>query len=227
MAQYHFTTTEAHAERVAALIGTHDGVYKVGSLSLDNLEDIVFYANAEFGSRYGVPLSEDTILVTLHPETVSLDGVSHHADVVAEALTSVNRPVLITMPNADPAGSIIRERFQELARTEPKRIHLVENLGTRGYFTALERCSLVLGNSSSGIIEAASFGKQVINLGDRQKGRPTGPNVSHVSFDGDLVRAAINRSLTSGKLERENIYYNGGATERIIEALKKIPAGNQ
>jgi len=92
----------------------------------------------------------------------------------------------------------------------------------RGYFTAMSRCAFLLGNSSSGIIEAASFGKRVINLGDRQKGRVAGPNVMHVPFNREKLQMAMTRITELPSPGNENIYFLGCASRRIVEVLKEI-----
>jgi GDP/UDP-N,N'-diacetylbacillosamine 2-epimerase (hydrolysing) len=222
MARHHFTSTEEHAERVAQLIGSKDGVYNVGALSLDNLEKIELFSGGEFENCFGVGVDANTILVTLHPETRAVDEVEQHARTVAESLAGeLDLKALITMPNADTAGTEIRNVFNELAGKHPERIALVENLGTRGYFTAMSRCAFLLGNSSSGIIEAASFGKRVINLGNRQKGRVVGPNVMHVPFDREKLQMAMTRITELPSPGKENIYFLGCASRRIVEVLKE------
>lgn len=223
MAKYHFTSTQEHFDRVVQLLGFKEGVYNVGALGLDNLEKFEPYSGAEFEYRFGIDIDENTILVTLHPETRALEKVEEYARIVAESLAvESDFKALITMPNADTAGTKIRKVFHELKGNHSDRIVEVENLGTRGYFTAMSRCGFLLGNSSSGIVEASSFGKYVINLGDRQKGRPTGPNVMNVIFDREELRAAMIRIRELPYLGRENIYFRGGASRRIVEVLKEL-----
>ena len=223
MARHHFTSSEEHAVRVVQLVGSKDGVYNVGALSLDNLEEFEPYSEAEFEARFGIGVDANTILVTLHPETRGVDVVEQHARIVAESLAGEpSFKALVTMPNADTSGTKIRNVFHALAAKHPDRIELAENLGTRGYFTAMSRCAFLLGNSSSGIIEAASFGKRVINLGDRQKGRPSSPNVMHVPFNREQLQIAMTRITELPISGKENIYFQGGASRRIVEVLKEI-----
>ena len=223
MAQYHFTSSEEHARRVSQLKCSQDNVYNVGALSLDNLHEIEFYSDSDFNSQFGTIVDSKTILVTLHPETKGQNNAEEHAQIVSEVLK--NEPlynVIITMPNADTKGNKIREVFKSLVENIPSRIKLIENFGTKGYFTAISRCAFLFGNSSSGIIEAASFGKYVINIGGRQKGRPTGPNVVHVPFDKKELSHAIRKIEKLPKITKENIYFQGGAAQSIVEILKKI-----
>ena len=101
---------------------------------------------------------------------------------------------------------------------------LVENFGTEGYFSCMNSASLVAGNSSSGIIEAASFKKYAVNIGDRQKGRAVSENVIGCIADADSIEAACRKALALGSFEGDNIYYKKGAVEAIIKAVKKWKA---
>jgi GDP/UDP-N,N'-diacetylbacillosamine 2-epimerase (hydrolysing) len=100
-------------------------------------------------------------------------------------------------------------------------IILVENFGTRGYFTIMENCEFLIGNTSSGIIEAASFGKYVIDLGDRQKGRAINKNVLKAKINSSSITNAINKVKKLHKYGGKNIYWNGGAAEKIIKIIEK------
>lgn len=220
MASLHFTSTEEYANRVRALTGVSSGVHNVGALSLDQLAEFDFFGKEEFKERFGCSVDSNTILVTLHPETRSLGNILDQAKTVASCLEQQSdHDVLITMPNADTSGSIIREVFNDLAERNPDRMFLVENLGRRGYFTAMKRAAFLLGNSSSGLIEAASFQKWVINIGDRQKGRISGANVLHVPYESIALARAIERLNKMGDIEIVNPYFNGGATERILRII--------
>src|SRR5690606_31429936 len=121
---------------------------------------------------------------------------------VVKTISAQGLQVVITMPNADTAGSVLREVIEREAPTTTGLL-LVESMGRDGYFSAMDHCLFVLGNSSSGIIEAASFGKWVINLGDRQKGRARSANVIDLPFAHDPIMAAVNTIL-------QNPEYTGG-----------------
>jgi GDP/UDP-N,N'-diacetylbacillosamine 2-epimerase (hydrolysing) len=125
------------------------------------------------------------------------------------------------MPNADTEGSLFRNEFSNLKSKYNSTIHLIENFGTRAYFTCMKHAKFLLGNSSSGIIEAASFNKYVINLGDRQKGRLHGNNVINIPFQKDLVLHQIEKIKQKGDFQGENIYYLGGAVSKIMGVLNK------
>jgi GDP/UDP-N,N'-diacetylbacillosamine 2-epimerase (hydrolysing) len=219
--KYHFVSTETYASRVKELIELNENIYNVGALSLDNLGEINLLSIEEFKDKWNVDLSIKTILTTFHPETIALDKNEFYAKELVEAIEALaDYQVLITMPNADTAGNIIREiLIDNFAHNS--RVFLIENLGSQSYFTALKYCAFLLGNTSSGIIEAASFGKAVINLGDRQKGRIAGKNVLHTGIHKEEILNAV-KIISEQEFDSiENLYWNGGAADKIIDILKR------
>jgi GDP/UDP-N,N'-diacetylbacillosamine 2-epimerase (hydrolysing) len=124
------------------------------------------------------------------------------------------------MPNADTSGNVIRSIFN----TELKdldHITLIENFGTQSYFTCMKYCSFLLGNTSSGIIEAASFGKMVINIGNRQEGRFSGENVINCKIVAEDIERAISAIEMNVETSYQNPYWNGGAADKIINILQE------
>ena len=123
------------------------------------------------------------------------------------------------MPNADTAGMVFREAFETLAKKQ-QSIKIIENFGTQSYFTCMKYAKLMVGNTSSGIVEAASFQKYLLNLGDRQKDRLCGENVIHVPFNHDLI---VKKTLeyATKDYNGENIYFKSNPSEIIIQILKK------
>ncbi len=225
MSKIHFASTENHANRVAKIIGSNEGVYNVGALSLDNLNNLKILDIEEFKEKFGIELKQP-VLVTFHPETVEYKKNEQYVNELIAALETLNRQIIITMPNADTAGNIIRTALLKFAK-QNSNITTVESLGTEGYFSCLYHCAFVLGNSSSGIIEAASFGKYVLNLGNRQLGRTAGENVINCEIEKNKIIEAIERIKTLPQLGNENIYGNGNAADKIISILKKLNPPNK
>jgi GDP/UDP-N,N'-diacetylbacillosamine 2-epimerase (hydrolysing) len=163
---------------------------------------------------------ENTILCTFHPETVHIERNEHYAhELIAAMLDLKEYRILMTLPNADTSGNLLRRIFID-ALGGIERVQLVENLGTVGYMSAMSNCAFMLGNTSSGIAEAASFGKYVIDLGDRQKGRAHGANVLHAPVQCDAILAAVRDVAARGPWEGGNIFDRGGAAMKIIHALE-------
>lgn len=220
--KYHFVATKEYAKRVTSLIGENKNIYHVGALGLDNLTATDFLSIEEFKNIWNIDLSHKTILMTFHPETVNADQNDHYANELIHIIK--NNPeyqFLITMPNADTAGNSIRKVFNSKL-SEIDTVFLIENLGSKSYFSAMNNCAFLLGNTSSGIIEAASFGKYVIDLGDRQKGRASGENVIHVPIDAGLVQKAIDQLENKERFDGENLYYKNNSALEIIKILKQI-----
>jgi len=220
--KYHFASTQDAADRIKQITDSDQNVYYTGALSLDNLSDVELFSLDLFKQKWNIDLSKKTILTTFHPETVDYQNNQRHVDELINTIKKLNGyQVLITMPNIDTAGNLIRKALIDNF-SHSGNVYLIENLGSKGYFTAMKYCSFLLGNTSSGIIEAASFGKYVIDLGNRQKGRSAGKNVIHVPIQADQILEAIYLIENSENLGTENIYFNNGAADQIIKILKQL-----
>lgn len=217
----HFVSAIAFKERITELTHTTENIHVTGALSLDNLSEIPFLSKEEFLEKWKIDLSKPSILITIHPETVAFDNNLEYAECAAIALKTLcsTHQLIITMPNADTMGSVFRDKFEKLHKENSNSIFLIENFGTQSYFTCMKYCDFLLGNTSSGIIEAASFNKYVIDIGDRQKGRLCGENVIHVPFDSQQIIASAQK-ISGLQFEGKNIYARGQAAPIIVEALK-------
>lgn len=185
----HFVSAAAFEARLKELLDDKQArIYNVGALSLENLEQIELLTIDEFYKKWHIDLSKPTLLVTVHPETVAYQKNDDYCKEISAALKTLaaSFQVVITMPNADTSGLIYRSAFTQLAEDIPS-IYTIENFGTQSYFTCMKYAKLLVGNTSSGIVEAASFNKYVLNLGDRQKGRLCGENVIHLPFIEELI----------------------------------------
>ena len=218
----HFVGAESFAKRLKQLLDDEKAsIYNVGSLSLENLKNIDFLSVEAFKNKWQIDLNIKTILVTVHPETVAYQKNLAYCEETIKALEQLANEfqIVITMPNADTAGMVFREAFETLAKKQ-QSIKIIENFGTQSYFTCMKYAKLMVGNTSSGIVEAASFQKYVLNLGDRQKDRLCGENVIHVPFNHDLI---VKNTLEYATKEYngENIYFKSNPSEIIIQILKK------
>ena len=221
--KYHFVSTNDYKQKVEQLKGNSNFIYNVGSLSICNIKNFKPIDRSEFFKNYGI---EDApyILITFHPETVSAENNFTYAKVMKVALTILSKKInlVITMPNADTLGSIYRKEIIELKNNNPKKVLLIENFGKVNYFNAMFYSTLLIGNTSSGIIEAASFNKYFINVGDRQKGRNHGTNVFNTDYDSVKIIEIFNYLINKKNLKMDNIYYKKNTVENIITILKKM-----
>lgn len=216
----HFTALPQNSARAAEIKGNKKNIFTVGSLSLDNLKDIPLLNKKEFEKTYGIDTAVPTLLVTFHPETVNLAANKQSLKELLAALNSLNMQTVITMPNSDTMGLYFRKEFKKYAAAN-KKVFLVESFGTRGYFSAMKHCALMLGNSSSGIIEAASLGCYVINIGDRQKGRACGKNVFHCAPQAKAIVKTAKAILKKSPYKGPNIYWRGGAAAKTVKIIKE------
>ena len=219
--KYHFVSAIPFADRLKALLDdNHQHIHCIGSLSLENLENLNLLTLEEFKYRWNIDLSIDTILVTVHPETVVFEKNEVYCSEIVKALEVLadTYQVVITMPNADTSGLIFRNAFNELA-LHKTGIKIIENFGTQSYFTCMKYAKLLIGNTSSGILEAASFQKYVLNLGDRQKGRLCSENSIHLPFESDSIIIAV-KEYSKKSYDGINVYYQETPSLKVLNVLK-------
>ncbi len=224
MSHLHFAATKAYADRIVKMGEEPSRVTVSGAPALDELNAMPPPDAAVFEKTYGVSLDPRPLLVTFHPVTRELEQTGRQAEELLEALSATGLPVIFTQPNADAGGRLIRDGIAEYVRANQKNAWYVPNFGSRGYSDAMRLCAAMVGNSSSGIIEAPSFGLPVVNIGTRQDGRLHPPNVIDVGYGRVEIIRAIEKAVASefraalkGMI---NPYGDGRAAERIITVLK-------
>ena len=221
MSEYHFTSNILHAQKVAQIIGSEKNIYNVGALGIDSVLNMPLFAEDEFLEKFEFDITEAYFLVTYHPETVNLGSNESSIDSLINALKESNTKTLCTLPNADTEGKIIREKFLSFEKSNPEKIKCFENLGQKGYLTAMKHCKIMVGNTSSGIIESVAFNKPVVNIGDRQLGRRSSDNVIHVKSDLHSITQGIKSAIELIGQKFEQIYGGGNSASTIIEILKQ------
>ena len=226
LSHLHFTQTQEYAERVLRLGEEAWRVTVCGSPSLDNLRALKLLSAAELEQRLGVRLGKAFLLVTYHPVTLEMEDTARQIGELLAALEAVAMPAVFTMPNADPANATIRGAVQQYAAGRANAWAL-ENLGTEMYFSMMALAAAMVGNSSSGIIEAPSFRLPVVNIGTRQRGRVRGQNVLDVGYGREEIAAGIRRALSpefrASLRDSRSPYGESGASARIVERLKSVP----
>lgn len=213
--QLHFTSLESYADRVSQLLGDNNQIHVVGALALDEIDKIQLFSLDEMKQQFGIDFSIPSILITFHPETMLPDAGLEQLDELITTLESIEGyQLVITQTNADTNGLKFRKAYEDLA-AENANVKLIESFGLRGYFSAMQYAQFMLGNTSSGILEAASFNKVVLNLGNRQKGRVAGENVLHLPVEKEKVLNQIKNIQPLIQKSYANPYWKGGAAERI------------
>jgi GDP/UDP-N,N'-diacetylbacillosamine 2-epimerase (hydrolysing) len=223
--ELHFTAADVFSKKVIELLGVLKNVYTVGSLSLDEIKNFQPIEKSVFYQKFDLP-NTDFVLATFHPETIDIESNIYFAAEIQKALSEISSElmVVITMPNADTMGTVFRDEILKLKEKIPDKIICVENFGKQNYFSAMYYCKILLGNSSSGIIEAASFGKYVINVGERQKGRLQSQNVINAKFEKNAILEAVDKGLKQGEFKGQNAYRKNGTLNKIIQILKSFNA---
>jgi UDP-hydrolysing UDP-N-acetyl-D-glucosamine 2-epimerase len=225
LSHLHFVSTRDYGRRVMQLGEEPWRVAYCGALSLDNLHEVRLLDRRDLVAEFGISLEEEFLLVTYHPVTLEYELTEWQVSELLAALDEYDLPVLFTMPNADTGGRIIRHMIRDFIRTHPVS-QAVESLGTQGYFSVMALATAMVGNSSSGIVEAAMFQLPVINIGIRQQGRICGANVIDVGYYKDEIVQGIQRAVSlefSKRLEHlVNSYGDGHAADRIVRVLKQI-----
>lgn len=220
MSHWHFACAEPYKQRIIELTGNQDGVYNTGALGIESLSKTYFPDTEKLKLLTGIDFSTPTILITLHPETIGSDQNQQNTTQMLQALDQISDfQQVITMPNADTSGLMIRRMLIEYGNKH-SNVRIVENLGSTGYLAAMKYAALMLGNSSSGFMEASFFPKWVINLGHRQDGRIRTPNIMDVAFNSEDIIQAVKKAMDTPLPKITPVYGDGHASEKIINILK-------
>lgn len=226
MSHLHFVSTEAYGRRVRQLGEEAWRVVVSGAPALDELMTMTPMSPAEVRERFGVDVDGEFALCTFHPTTLEPGAAAEQGRALLDGLARSGLRALFTMPNADPGGRVLREQMRAACAQHPGWL-AVESLGARGYASTLGRASVVVGNSSSGIIEAPHFGVPVVNIGTRQDGRVRAANVVDVAADADAIVAGIARARSvafrATLVGAVNPYGDGAASGRIVDVLRDVP----
>jgi UDP-hydrolysing UDP-N-acetyl-D-glucosamine 2-epimerase len=230
MSHLHFVSTEVYARRVMQMGEEPWRIKTSGAPALDNLKTIKLFTRVELAAEYGVSAIENFLLVTYHPVTLEHEKTEQQMAELLQALDQIDMAVVFTYPNDDTGSRRIIDSILEYAARN-SRVHTFVNMGTRGYFSMMAHAAAMVGNSSSGIIEAASFKLPVVNIGNRQQGRLRARNVIDVGYSRAEIVAGLQRALDSdfraGLGDLINPYGDGHAAETIVETLCAVELNDQ
>jgi UDP-N-acetylglucosamine 2-epimerase (non-hydrolysing) len=225
MSHLHFVASRNFRERVIRMGEEPWRITVSGAPSLDNILAIRFLSFKELERTIGVSWTVPPLLVTFHPDTLQPSNSSRQLLSLLSALDVLRWPVVITSPGADAGGRKVWEKVHQFSLRRPWAT-CVKSLGNQTYFSLMRHARAMVGNSSSGIIESTSFELPVVDVGDRQKGRPRSRNVINVPADKFAILKALRRAgspLFQSKLKGlKNPYGDGHASERIVQTLKSV-----
>jgi UDP-hydrolysing UDP-N-acetyl-D-glucosamine 2-epimerase len=222
IAHLHLVATADARDRLAAMGEEAWRIHRVGAPGLDRLVAESAGDRAELLRRYGLPAADPYLLVVQHPETVGEERAVTDLEATLAAVERVGMAALVVYPNADAGGRAMIERLHAHASA----VRAVPSLSRGDFATLLAGAAALVGNSSSGIIEAPLLGTPAVNVGRRQEGRTRGDNVLDVPADptaiADAIRRAAQPTFREG-LSRRSPYGDGRAGERVIDLLLSTP----
>jgi len=225
LSHLHFVSTQEYARRVQQLGEEPWRIIISGALGLDNLPLTQLLTPVELEHRYQFQLQPAPLLVTFHPVTLEYDQTEWQVGQLLSALDECRMPVIFTRPNADTRGRVVSEMMESFVQTRDTA-YMVGDLGTQAYFSVMSSAVAMVGNSSSGITEAAPFGLPVVNIGTRQEGRVRTANIIDVGYPAEEILIGIRQAVSMEfRAEVSNIsspYGDGHAVDRIIPVLKEM-----
>ncbi|MDG2222510.1 MAG: UDP-N-acetylglucosamine 2-epimerase [Rubripirellula sp.] len=224
LSHLHFTATESYARRLVCMGAQSENVVVSGAPGLDAISSCQRLQRDELADSLGIPLETLPLAVTFHPETRNVLSAARQLTPLLEVLSEQECPLVISRPNADPGNVEMVRQWDHFLETYKFPAIFADNLGTQKYFSLLSAASAMIGNSSSGIIEAASFALPVVNIGQRQGGRLRPANVIDVQNHPVDIRDGLRRAMSEEFNERlvgmVNPYGDGHASEQIFDRLR-------
>lgn len=227
MAQLHFVAAKPYRDRVIQLGEAPERVFEVGGLGVDAIGQVDRMSRAELNEDLGINLGVRSLVVTFHPVTLNPGAAEAQLHALLEALdlAESGTTLIFTMPNADTGGRALAKIVEDYVAHRP-HAHAFTSLGQRRYLSLLGQVDGVVGNSSSGLLEAPSFGIGTVNIGDRQSGRLKAASVIDCAPHRDDIVRALHRlrepDFAATLTDVVNPYGAGGASPAIVEVLRTV-----
>lgn len=226
LASLHFPSVDEYANRIIQMGEAKESVHAVGALGIDNILHLNLLDKESLLNELEIVTDRKIAAVTFHPVTSEEpEKAQNEIRKVLDALLETKVFSVITMPNSDVGGDIIYEEIKKYVRSNPGQMVMKKSLGQLKYLSLLKNADIMVGNSSSGILESASFCLPTIDIGIRQKGRMAPKNVLHCNCSRVEIVQAIQKGL-SEEMRKALIGYvspygDGHAAERMVEIIKK------
>lgn len=227
LSHLHFASTETYRDRIIQLGEQPETVFNVGAIGIDNISKLKLLTKKELEVDLKISFQKWNYLLSFHPETLENESVESQFQKLLDAIDNIENSFFIfTKTNADTGGRIINEMMKNYEVNNPTKAVIFDSLGTLRYLSVMKNCTALVGNSSSGIIEAPALATPTINIGNRQKGRIMPASVLNCENDTkqilELLRTVQDTSYTSKLFSDQNPYGNGGVSEKIVEILNKV-----
>ncbi len=225
MSYLHFTATNAYKERIIQMGESPQRVFCSGAPGIDNIIALELLERAELEAYLDWNFGDSSALLTYHSQTLHPVAIQNEMERIFQVLEASDLHVLFTYANSDAGGSTINRMIETFCHSNTTKYKVVKSLGQHRYLSAMHSVDLIIGNSSSGIIEAASFHKPVVNIGNRQLGRLQSGNV--IDCETETLERAIHEARSEAfKLKCKtitNIYGQGNAAAFIVDVLEREP----
>ncbi|WP_145169175.1 UDP-N-acetylglucosamine 2-epimerase [Rubripirellula lacrimiformis] len=225
MSHLHFVAAEPYRQRVIQLGESPDRVHLVGGLGVDGIRRSKLLSRDDLQQQLGIELAAHNLIITYHPVTLEHNTASEQFKALLDSLSMLGQDIrlIFTKPNADADGRVICDLIDQYAAAHPSTASAFTSLGQLRYWSALQYVDAVVGNSSSGLLEAPSFGIPTVNIGDRQLGRLQADSVIQCSPESNSISSALKRALDPAFQSQcrltSNPYGNGDAVEKIMSVL--------
>ena len=223
MSWLHFTSTDEYRQRVIQLGENPKRVFNVGAIGIENIKNMPLLDEIELEKSLDIKIKHPLMLATFHPVTLE-DSTSEHQFIqLLDALEKFKEGTIIfTKANSDTDGRIINKMIDEFVKQNPNHAVAYTSMGQLRYLSAMKIADIVIGNSSSGIIEAPSFNVPTINIGDRQKGRIQAESTINCEPFSSEIEKAIDKALKTKKLLNiTNPYGDGEVSKKIVSVIEK------
>jgi len=224
MSHIHFCANEVYRKRIIQMGESPKNVFNTGSPGLDYIFNTQFLKTGEIMKEFDWENQEPYLLFTYHSETIDSENLESKLTHIFEFLKETGFKVLFSFSNSDYGGGYINKRIKEFCKTNSSKYKVYPNLGRFLYLSAMKNCLAVVGNSSSGLIEAEFFGKPCLNIGDRQKGRLRGKNVIDSDYQNlrKNMKVLLSKEFLS-KLSYGNCTYgDGNGSKKIVKILELV-----
>jgi len=230
MSHLHFTSTDVYRKRVIQL-GEHPStVFNVGAIGLDNIRRIKLLDKKAFEESIAFELGKKCMLITFHPVTLEKHTAREQFESLLQAVDKTGYRLIFTKPNSDSDGRVIISLIDEYVKSHPEKSVAFTSLGYLRYLSALQFVDVVVGNSSSGIVEVPSFGIPTVNVGDRQKGRLCADSVITCLPEEKAISEALEKAISPQFVEFSrgvsNPYEQPDTVRQIFTILKEFPLGD-
>jgi UDP-hydrolysing UDP-N-acetyl-D-glucosamine 2-epimerase len=225
LASIHFPATEKSAKRILSMGEDTSRIFVVGAPGLDQILNEPLLTRDELAEKYQLDFSQPVLLIVQHPVTLEVDNAPGQIHETLEAVVSFRYQTIVIYPNADAGGRAMIEVIKKYEQLP--NLKIFSSIPHKDYLSLLQFVSVLVGNSSSALIEAPSFGLAVVNIGTRQMGREQSDNVIDTIYDRKNIGECIDRAINDKKFREKaklcrNPYGDGKASKRICEILSKI-----